>query len=103
MFGSAIIDLDKKSLCPTFDDYKFNSSIADIKGTLEKLSRVTAELPEIDKDFVVETADNEEESDFEDIQNDKTNDYDLLMPNDDGGDYYDEPEHFDNEIASRTT
>ena len=101
MFGSAIIDLDKKFLCPTFDDYKFNCSNADIKGTLEKLSRVTAELPEIDKefdkDFVVEIADNEEESDFEDVTNDKTNAYDLLMPNDDDGDYYDEPEQFGNE------
>lgn len=54
IFGSLIIDLDpeKTSLCPTFDDYNFN--VVDIKGTLEKLSRISANIPPLEPVDVVE-------------------------------------------------
>lgn len=46
VFGSLIIDLDSKSLCPSFEQYNFNGSLADIKGTLEKLSKISANIPQ---------------------------------------------------------
>ena len=95
MFGSAIIDLDTKSLCPTFDAYNFNNSLSDIKGTLEKLSRITAELPEKEQTIpsvADDAAEDDEEEEFGSFGANRNNghndDFDLLMPNDDGDDYY---------------
>lgn len=88
------IDLDMKSLCPTFDDYTFTSSSDfNIKGTLDKLSRITADLPKNDQ--IISKSDvfegNEDDSEDEGtVGNTSIRGIDLFIPNDDDGDYYEE-------------
>lgn len=91
VFGSSIIDLSSKSLCPTFDEYNFNSSLSDIKGTLEKLSRVSPNIPQIIQEpEKLEESENEEQEDLivvienDDREVDDLN-FDDYMANDDGG------------------
>lgn len=105
IFGGAIIDLDKKSLCPTFDNYNFNQSLADIRGTLDKLSRITAEIPE-KENVIASYADNGSEDEDEVVGGKHYHDdFDIIMPNDDGADYYEdeiESNHNNHNITEKT-
>jgi condensin complex subunit 2 len=108
IFGSSIIDLSSKTLCPTFDQYNFNNSLSDIKGTLEKLSRISPNIPqaiqeadqleperypkneEEEEDLIVVIENDDREVD--DLQ------FDDYMANDDGGfnDFDDQSENAEN-------
>jgi condensin complex subunit 2 len=75
-FGSSIIDLDRKTICPTFDEYNFDGSSSDIKETLEKLSRISSNIPQIER--------TRESIDVGDVENgEELNDLDGVEGDDD--------------------
>ena len=113
IFGDSIMNLNTKTLCPTFDEYNFNNSLSDIKGTLEKLSRISPNIPQIQQQQQQQQNEIVSESENEDlivaIENDDREGDDLqfgdYMIDDDGGyDAFDnDNSNFDNAADNNAT